>query len=200
MTRAELADFARNAATKIAAGKVGGLLPEQAAAFSSGLDTHADELAAVDAEIVALRTALMAATARGRQIKKRTLRRIQGLKYTMRSVHSKASEFDAVGLDAPAQRRRMVEPRVPGGLSAAGFSNGVNLLRFTGNNLPNLVRYIVEAKNEPGADYAIIGVTKAQKFKHENVVPGVAYQYRVYAQTTRGRVSDCSNEAVVYRL
>jgi len=200
MTRAELADFVRNSATQVAAGKVTGLLPEQAAAFSSGHETDADELAAVDAEIVALRTALMAATERGRQIKKRSLRRIQGLKYTMRSVHSNASEFDAVGLDPPAQRRRMIEPRIPSGLSASGFSNGVNLLRFTGNNLHNRVRYIVEARKGPAADYAIIGVTKAQKFKHENIVPGVPYQYRVHALTTRGRISEWSNEAVVYRL
>jgi hypothetical protein len=200
MTRAELADFARNAATQVAAGKVAGLLPEQVVSFSNGLETDADELSAVDNEIVALRTALMAATERGRQIKKRTLGRSQSLKYTMKSVNSSDSEFDAVGLEPPAQRRRMVHPQTPTELSATGFSNCVNILRFTGNNLPNRARYLIEAKIGESLDFAIVGVSKAQKFKHLGVTPGVEYQYRVYAQTARGQVSDFSNEAVVYRL
>jgi hypothetical protein len=200
MTRAELADFARNAATQVAAGKVTGLLPEQIVSFSNGLETDADELSEVDNEIVALRTALTAATERGRQIKKRTLRRSQSLKYSMKSVNSSDSEFDAVGLEPPAQRRRMVHAQTPTELSATGFSNFVNVLRFTGNNLPNRARYLIEAKIGDATDYAIVGVSKAQKFKHLGVTPGVEYQYRVYAQTARGQVSDFSNEAVVYRL
>jgi len=200
MTRAELADFARNAATQVAAGKVTGLLPEQVADFSNGLEADADELSAVDNEIVALRTALMAATERGRQIKKRTLRRSQSLKYTMRSVNSSDSEFDAVGLAPPAQRRRMVHPETPTELSASGFSNCVNILRFTGNNLPNRARYLIEPKIGDASEYVIVGISKAQRFKHMEVTPGVQYQYRIYAQTARGQVSDFSNEAVVYRL
>jgi hypothetical protein len=200
MTRAELADFARNAATQVAAGKVTGLLPEQVVSFSNGLETDADELSEVDNEIVALRTALMAATERGRQIKKRTLRRSQSLKYIMKSVNSSDNEFDAVGLEPPAQRRRMVHAQTPTELSATGFSNCVNVLRFTSNNLPNRARYLIEAKIGDAPDYAIVGVSKAQKFKHLGVTPGVEYQYRVYAQTARGQVSDFSNEAVVYRL
>jgi len=200
MTRAELADFARNAATQVAAGKVTGLRAEQRTAFSDALQTDADELSAVDAEIVALRSALMAATERGQQIKKRTLRHAQGLKYAMKAVRSPNSQFDAVGFDPPAARRRMIAPQPPAGLSVAGYSNGVNLLRFTGNNQHNTVRYIVEAKQAHAAGYSMIGVTKAQSFKHDDVIPGVPYQYRIHALTTRGRVSSHSNEAVVYKL
>jgi hypothetical protein len=200
MTRAELAEFARNAATQVAAGKVTGLLPEQVTAFSDGLFADADELSEIDVQIAFFRTALMAATQRGRQIKKRALRRNQSLKYAMKAAHSPASEFDAVGFDPPAGKRRIVEPQAPTELSVAGFSNGVNELRFAGNNVPNSVRYLVAAKVGDAPKYVIVGVTKAQKFKHIDVTPGGKYQYRIYAQTTRGRVSEWSNEAVVYRL
>jgi hypothetical protein len=200
MTRAELADFAHNAATQVAAGKVTGLLPEQAAAFSDGFELDADELEIVEAEAAALRSALMAATRRGQQLKARTLRRTQNLKYAMKAASSPASEFLAVGLAPPAARRKMIEPQTPAGLSASGYSNGVNRLRFIGNNQPNTVRYIVEARRAHAVEYEPVGVTNAQKFEHHNVVPGDQYQYRVYALTTRGRISNPSNEAVVYRL
>jgi hypothetical protein len=200
MTRAELADFARNAATQVAAGKVTGLLPEQVLAFSSGFETDADELAANNAQQVALRAALSAVTQRGQDLQKRSLRRLQNLRYAMKSNHSNASEFDAIGFDPPAGQKRIVEPQTPTELSVVGYSNGVNALRFAGNNVPNSVRYLIEAKVGDAADYAIIGVSKAQRFKHTGVTPGVKHQYRVHAQTTRGRISGCSNEAVVYRL
>jgi hypothetical protein len=201
MTRAELAEFARNAATQVAAGKVTGLRPEQVIAFSEGLELDADELSAVDAEIMALRSALMAATQRGRDIKKRNLRRNQSLKYAMKSVHSPASQFDAVGFDPPAERRRVpIAPQRPTEVSVTGNSNGVNKLRFMGNNAPNSVSYLIEARIGDAPDYVIVGVSKAQWFKHTGVTPGVKHQYRIYAQTTRGLVSERSNEAVVYRL
>ena len=118
--------------------------------------------------------------------------------YSMKAVHSGPEEYDAIGFDPPARVRRMIEPQAPTELSAKGYSNGVNILGFKGNNRPNTVRYLIEAKVGDAADYAIIGVSKAQKFKHENVTPGVPCQYRVRAQAARGPASECSNEAAVY--
>jgi hypothetical protein len=69
-----------------------------------------------------------------------------------------------------------------------------------GNNAPNSVSYLIEARIGDAPDYVIVGVSKAQSFKHTGVTPGVKHQYRIYAQTTRGLVSERSNEAVVYRL
>ena len=48
LTRAQLADFARNAATQVAFGKVTGLLPEQGLAISAALLAEADELTELD--------------------------------------------------------------------------------------------------------------------------------------------------------
>ena len=117
----------------------------------------------------------------------------------MKGVESGSHEFDAVGFDPPVIGRRPVTPQPPLELSATGYSNGVNALGFTGNNSAGRVLYIIEAKVADASKYSMIGTTKAQRFKHTGVKPGVPCQYRVRAQAARG-VSDWSNEAVVYRL
>ena len=199
MTRADLAIFTRNAATQVAAGKVTGLLPEQSLAFSTLLLTVASALSTADAEQVALRAAAIASTQKAQELEENALRSLQMLKYAMKSVDSPADEFDVVGFDPPVRSRQIISPQMPDGLAVEGFSNGVNVLRFNGNNTPNTVTYIIEAKTGRAAQYVIIGASKAQRFKHESVTPGSFYQYRVRAQAARGRVSDWSNEAVVYK-
>jgi len=200
MTRADLALFTRNAATQVAAGEVTGLSPDQVLLFSTLLTAVADNLSAADAEQVALRAASIAATQKAQDMGRNALKLLQSLRYAMKSVDSPADEFDAVGFDPPVRSRRVVEPERPDALAVEGFSNGVNKLSFNGNNTPNTVTYIIEAKIGDTPGYAIIGASKAQRFKHERVTPGLMYRYRVRAQAARGRVSDWSNEAVVYRL
>jgi hypothetical protein len=200
LTRAELADFAKNAATQVAAGKVTGLLAEQALAISEALMSEADELAELDQQQVAIRAASIEITRKARDKSVRVSRLLQSLKYGMKSVRSPAAQFDAVGFDPPVRTRQIVTPQTPSELAVTGYSNGVNSLRFVGNNKPNSVRYIVEAKIGGSQQYAIVGVSKSQRFKHLGVTPGIPYQYRVQAQAARGSISDWSNEAMVYRL
>ena len=149
---------------------------------------------------MAARAASIELTRKARDKSVRVSAMIQSLKYGMKSVRSPADQFDAVGFDPPVRSRQTVTPQTPGELSVKGFSNGVNSLSFVGNNGANSVRYIVEAKIGDSQQYAMVGVSKAQKFKHTGVTPGVFHQYRVRAEATRGLVSDWSNEAVVYRL
>jgi hypothetical protein len=198
MPRADLAVFAKNAATQVAAGKVTNLLPDQAILFSTLLSTVADDLAVADAEQVELRAASIAATQKAQDAARRALKYIQLLKYAMKSADSPADQFDVVGFNPPATSRQAVNPETPDGLAAEGSSNGVNELSFNGNNTPNSVTYVIQAKMGEAADYAIVGLSRSQRFKHIGVTPGVMCQYRVRAEAARGRVSDWSNEAVVY--
>ena len=138
LTRAQLADFARNAATQVAAGKVTGLLPEQRLAISAALMGEADELTDLDQLQVALRAATIEVTRKARDMRVRSSRRIQSLKYTMKSLRSPADQFAAVGFDPPARSRQTVTPQTPEGLSVKGFSNGVNSLKFCRQQHPEL--------------------------------------------------------------
>jgi len=200
LTRAELANFARNAATQVAAGKVSGLLPEQALSISETLMAAAELLAARDRVQVAQRAASIEATQLAREQDVFVSRLLQSLKYAMKSVGSPADQFDAIGFDPPVRSRRMVMPQTPEQLSVTGFSNGVNILRFASNNTSNTVTYIIEAKTAGSEQYSIVGASKNHSFKHTSTRPGTFYQYRVKAQSARGSFSDWSNEAVVYRL
>jgi hypothetical protein len=62
------------------------------------------------------------------------------------------------------------------------------------------VTYVIEAKIGDTAPYVMVGITSAQKWRHEGVERGQFYQYRVRAQSARGQVSDWSNEAVCYGM
>ena len=200
LTRAQLADFARNTATQVANGKVAGLLVAQIASISAAIETAALELAAADEAQVAQRAASLEATriAQERAVSLKKL--LQEFKYTMKGIGSPAHEYDAVGFDPPVEVRRIVMPETPFALAAAGFSNGVNALTFAGNNISNSVLYVIEARTGDSPGFVMIGTSRAQTFKHTGVTPGLSYQYRVRAQASRGMVSEWSNEAVVYRL
>jgi len=199
MSRASLADFGRNMAAQIAAGKVDGLLPEQVTAFSDAIAAASELVAIRDANQVALMAAARQSTQLAQDARFALLRLTQEFKNTMKGIGSESHEYDAVGFDPPVIGRTPVTPQKPLELSAKGFSNGINELRFTGNNLAGRVNYIIEARVADAARFSIIGVSRRQRFKHVGVRPGVPILYRVYAQSARGLVSQCSNEAVVYR-
>ena len=127
LTRAELANFAKNAAMQVAAGKVTGLSAEQALSISETLMAEAEILAERDRVQVARRAASIEATQLARQQDLLVSRVIQSLKYAMKSVRSPADQYDAVGFDPPVTARRVVMPQTPQQLSVTGFSNGVNL-------------------------------------------------------------------------
>ena len=199
MNRAHLADFGKNMAAQIAAGKVDGLLPEQVMAFSEAIAAASELVATRDKNQVAAVAAAREATQLAQDARHGMLRLTQEFKNTMKGIGSDPHEFDAVGFDPPVIGRTPVTPQKPLELSAKGFSNGINELSFTGNNLSGRVNYIIEGRIADASRFTIIGVSRRQRFKHTGVKPGVPILYRVHAQSARGLVSACSNEAVVYR-
>jgi len=199
LTRAELADFGKNTATQVANGKISGLLAAQLASISATIAEASSELAEADRLQVETRAAAIAATEEATVKRRQLLKLLQDLKYTMKGLESRASEFDAIGFDPPVIGRRPVIPQTPGELAAVGYSNGVNRFSFAGNNGPGRVLYLVQAKMPGTPDYTIIGSTKAQRFAHTGIRPGVPVQYRVLAVAARGQMSAPSNEAGVYR-
>ena len=199
LTRAELADFGKNTATQVANGKISGLLAAQVTSISVAIADASAQLAEADRLQVEARAAAMAATEAATVMRRQLLKLLQALKYTMKGLESQASEFDIVGFDPPVIGRRPVIPQTPGELAAVGYSNGVNKITFAGNNGPGRVLYLVQAKSPDTPGYTIIGSTKAQRFAHTGVRPGVPVQYRVLALAARGQMSAPSNEAGVYR-
>jgi len=198
LSRADLVDFAANVATAVADGKVTGFLAAQNTSYSDALTDANTELATADALQVSKRASALEATDIADQKRDVILAILSDIKLGVRSVRSESNVYEALGFDPPAETRSVVHPNTPTELAAAGFSNGINQLTFSGNNAAGTVSYVVEAKIGDTAPYAMVGMTRTQKFRHTGVTPGQFYQYRVRAQAARGLVSDWSNEAVVY--
>jgi hypothetical protein len=198
LSRPEVVDFARNAAAAVAAGKIAGITPAEAADLVAALNAATDKLAESDQKVVAARAAYHEATQNASVDEADVIKILTTLKFKMRGLHSSASEYKAAGFDPPADPTNRIEPVAPTNLSAAGFFNGLNRLKYRGNNPPGTVIYTIEGRTSLTAEYSIVGSTHKQSFKHAPVTPGQFYQYRVRAEATSGLVSEWSNEAVVY--
>jgi hypothetical protein len=194
--RAVLVDIAKNAAKAIAAGKVKGFTPEQNAAMSAALLAETEALLANDQQAVAALASYRALVVTAQKRALGIAKMLTDYKYAMRSVGSGTDEYDAVGIDPPVEGRTRVKPKTPSKLAATGLSNGVNKLKFKGNNIPGRVSYLIEAN--AGDGWVMVGSTRKQSFNHEPVVPGQRYEYRVRAEATLGQVSAWSNKAAVY--
>jgi hypothetical protein len=194
--RAELVVFAKNAAKGIADGRVSGFLPEQNVAYSTALLAEANALDDDEKMVFKLEAQLSAKIAEAQERRLRILKIITESKYAMRSVDSPDDEYEGLGYDPPADPRSRVKPKTPRGLSATGFSNGTNRLKWTGNNVSGRVLFLIEAN--AGEGWFMIGSTRKRSFAHTDVKPGQPYQYRVRAEATRGQVSSWSNTGSVY--
>ena len=105
-------------------------------------------------------------------------------------------QYDLCGFDYPASRS-MYEAQDPTNLSAFGYSNGVNTVRFKGNNKPGQVIYEMWRRHGDTAGWALHATTRKQSFTDTGIVPGQYYEYRLRAVAAK-TVSNFSNSAVVY--
>ena len=198
LSRPTLAVFAKSAAKAIADGKITELTPEQNLAMSAALDAEADLLAEADEKAVASAAQARTDTAIANDRQRKVVEMLSAYKFALRGLRAPASEYEALGFDPPADPANVTMPETPTKLRATGFSNGVNKLKYQGNNGANAVSFVLEANKGDG--WFMIGTTRNQSFKHEGVTPGQGCQYRVRAQATRGLTSAWSNTASVYDL
>lgn len=85
----------------------------------------------------------------------------------------------------------------PTKLTATGASNGVNQIRFSGNNRTGSVIYEIWRRQGDEGGWGIIITTKRQIATDSPVTPGQYYEYKVRAVASTN-VSNFSNSAVVY--
>jgi hypothetical protein len=190
--------FARNASAALAAGIVDGFLPAQSADLAAAVASAADQLDTDEKLAVNTAAAYHEAIENVQTSHATLIDLLVDVKFSMRGVRAADDKYLALGFPAPAPAGREVELHAPTGLSVSGTSNGVNTLKFTGNNTPGRVTYIIEARTSRTVPFWIVGMSTKQTWEHIDVVPGQFYQYRVCALASRRRFSDYSNEAEVY--
>lgn len=88
-------------------------------------------------------------------------------------------------------------PAMPTGLTANGFENGTNVLRWErAGNKPS-TQFIVECRAAAETAFEYLGTTTEITYTHTGATPGKQCAYRVKAQRA-GEESQYSNVAVVY--
>jgi hypothetical protein len=193
-----LVDWVTNASTGVASGKITGLLAVQNTAISDALTDKNAVFAANNLAVTEAEAAFKQAKSDRDDTRDELLGQISDLKSLMESVNSDNGEYDVIGFDPPDNTRSVVVPQTPTDLTANGYANGENRLKWVTHNNPGSVNFMVEAKVGDTDPYIFVGTTRAQRWTHKPVVPGQFYQYRVRAQSARGEVSGWSNEVVVY--
>ena len=183
LNRGELPNFAKAAAKAIADGKITGFTPEQNLALSTALENEAELLAEANKNAASSVAKAHSDVTVAQDRRLSVLELLASYKYALRGMKASDSQFEALGFDPPANPRNVTMPEAPTRLSATGFANGINKLKFKGNNGPNKVNYVVEANKGDG--WFIIGTTRSQSFKHTGVIPGQGHRYRVRAQASR---------------
>jgi hypothetical protein len=107
------------------------------------------------------------------------------------------NQYDLCGFDfrdAPVGNYVAQDPTE---LSAFGYSNGVNTIKYKGNNAPNSVVYEIWRRQGDTGELILHATTKKQSFEDTPVTPGQYYEYKVRAVASKS-VSNFSNPAVVY--
>lgn len=106
-------------------------------------------------------------------------------------------QYDLCGFDYREFASGPYQPADPTELSAFGYSNGVNEVKFRGNNKPGYVVYEIWRRHGDTAAWALHSTTSKQAFSDTPVTPGQYYEYKVRATAAKA-VSNFSNSAVVY--
>ncbi|MBX3293875.1 MAG: hypothetical protein KF881_13385 [Acidobacteria bacterium] len=106
-------------------------------------------------------------------------------------------QFDFCGFDYREPAIGTYQAQDPTELSGFGYSNGVNVIKFRGNNRNGSVMYEIWRRHGDTVDWAIYANTRRQSYTDTNVSPGMYCEYRVRAVASNS-ISNFSNSAVVY--
>lgn len=193
----DLADFAENVKTLLSGTEISAIDTVTRASLVTAISTLPEDLDQL---------VLMAMTAEGERkavvSTKNTAR--ESLISIMAQVRNalvaglaKKEQFDLCGFDYREKAQGTYAAQDPTELSAFGYSNGVNTLKFKGNNRSGSVVYEIWRREGETGTWAVLSTAKKQSFTDTPVVPGQLYEYKVRATAARS-VSNFSNSAVIY--
>ncbi len=191
------ADFAANVAALLGGSELSALDPGFRATVLSALGTLPAELAAAQAKCVEARDQAIAATSARNAIKGQVDIIMSQVAAGLRAGLAPRSQFDLCGFGYPFGPRPRLIPAAPTALSAFGLSNGVNSIRFYGNNKPGRVAYEIWRRTDKDGQWALLKTTTKQSYRDTPVTPGQYYEYKVCALAATA-VSAFSGTAVVY--
>ena len=193
----DLADFAANVATLLGGDDLVAIDSNVRTDLTAALGTLPATLKAQTAAAAVAEAARKAAISTRNQTRAK-IRSVMGrVRDALKAGVAPKTQYDLCGFEYPVVRGGWYDAMDPSNLSAFGYSNGVNRLRFNGNNKLGQVRYEIWRLYGDTADWSLYATTTKQSFEDTGVVPGEYYNYKVRAVAAKS-TSNFSNVAVVY--
>lgn len=193
----DLADFAGNVATLLGGTQLGAINTAVRTQMATAIGTLPQDLATQTAAVSVAEAERMAAVSLKNATWEQLLNFMTQVRNALLAGLAPKSQYNLCGFDYRDAGSTRYEAQAPTGLSAFGYSNGVNALKFKGNNNLNAVVYEVWRRQGDEGAWMLHGTTKKQSFTDTPVTPGQYYEYKVRAVAAKS-VSVFSNSAVVY--
>ncbi|CAN5528068.1 hypothetical protein BH10ACI3_BH10ACI3_26900 [soil metagenome] len=193
---ADLADFSKNIENQLTSHSVDGidnLLADDLAATLTPINTG--YTTTIEAGVT--QTAVKQSTIADKQTQREELlTRLATIRNYLVAAGVPRKSYEICGYSAPATPVTVIA-NDPTDLVASGTSNGVNRIKWSGNNKNGSVTYEIWRLNGDTVPFAIIATTKKQVYVDTPVTPGEVYNYKVRAVASTN-MSNFSNIAVVY--
>ena len=138
-----------------------------------------------------------AAVSAKRETRRQLIALLKKVRDTLVASSAPQKEWAKAGFDYPDFVLTRYIAQDPTDLSAFGYSNGVNKIRFNGNNRSGRVIYEIWRRHGDTVDWYLHSTTRRQRYTDTPVTPGQYYNYKVRAVAAKS-VSNFSNVAVVY--
>ncbi len=193
---ADLSDFANNVSTLLRGGKLTAIDSNVRSDLVTAIGVLPTTLATQTAAASTAESDRKAAVSERNQTSTQIRALMGQVRDALKAGLAAKDQYDLCGFDFPAARGTYIA-QDPTKLSAFGFSNGVNEIRFSGNNKPGQAVYEIWRRSGDDTPWGLHATTKKQSYKDTGVKPGQYYEYRVRAVAAKS-VSNFSNSAVVY--
>ena len=192
----DLSDFASNVSTLLAGPELTAIDDRVRADLVTSIGTLPTDLSVQTAEVAVIEGERKAAVS-ARNVTRSQIWILMGrVRDALKSGVAPKRQYDLCGFDYPTSRSTY-EAQDPTDLSAFGYSNGVNTVRFKGNNKAGQVTFEIWRRHGDTAGWALHATTRKQSFTDTGISPGQYYEYKVRAVAAKS-VSNFSNSAVVY--
>ncbi|CAN5598493.1 hypothetical protein BH10ACI3_BH10ACI3_13060 [soil metagenome] len=190
-----LSDFAENLQTVLAGVELVSLDAGTRSELLAELGTLPAELAEQTAKAMAAEAERKALVSERNATREQISRRVARVRDTLAAKLASSSEFALCGFNHRTGRSRYVA-QDPTDLAVAGTSNGVNRLKFAGNNRPGQAVFEIWRREGDTERWGMHATTKKQTFTDPGVAPGLPYEYKVRAVAAK-TISNFSNVAVI---
>lgn len=193
----DLADFSENVKTLLDGPDLSAIDATMRTSLVSAIDTKPAELDQQTLSALTVEGERKAAVSIKNTTREELIELMSQTRNALIAGKAPKEQFDLCNFDYREKPVGAYVAQDPTELSAFGYSNGVNQIKFRGNNSPQSVVYEVWRRHGDTADWYLHGTVTKQSFTDTPVSPGQYYEYKVRAVAAKS-TSNFSNSAVVY--